>query len=173
MSLTKQELRESLKTARLALSEKDRQRKSTAILARLKTVIDWSQVRSIHCFEPISELGEVDVKISELNKSSINLNNIYYTSRKKDKNWEVVPLKSKIPIPDGFDVIIVPMLGFDKTLNRIGYGGGYYDKFLANQPDAQKIGVCFEQGKVEHIPAEPHDIPLDIIITEEKVYSSV
>jgi len=65
------------------------------------------------------------------------------------------------------------MLGFDKTLNRIGYGGGYYDKFLANQPDAQKIGVCFEQGKVEHIPAEPHDIPLDIIITEEKVYSSV
>jgi len=87
MSLTKQELRESLKTARLALSEKDRQRKSTAILARLKTVIDWSQVRSIHCFEPISELGEVDVKISELNKSSINLNNIYYTSRKIYKNW--------------------------------------------------------------------------------------
>ena len=65
------------------------------------------------------------------------------------------------------------MLGFNsKALHRIGYGGGYYDKFLATQPQAQKIGVCFEQGKLAQIPAELHDIPLDVIITENHIYRS-
>ena len=64
------------------------------------------------------------------------------------------------------------MLGFDpKTLHRIGYGGGYYDQFLATQPQAQKIGVCFDHGKTENIPTEPHDIPLDVIVTEENIYT--
>jgi 5-formyltetrahydrofolate cyclo-ligase len=69
-----------------------------------------------------------------------------------------------------FDVIIVPMLGFDTSLQRIGWGGGYYDKFLATQPKAKKIGVCYSIGEVERIPAEPHDIPLDMIMTERHTY---
>ncbi len=75
-------------------------------------------------------------------------------------------------LPEQFDVIIVPMLGFDpKTMHRIGYGGGFYDKFLATQPHAKKIGVCFDLGKVDHIETEAHDVPLDLIITETVVLS--
>jgi 5-formyltetrahydrofolate cyclo-ligase len=75
------------------------------------------------------------------------------------------------PVP-AFDVIIVPMLGFDASLQRIGWGGGYYDKFLAAQPQAIKIGVCYSIGEVEHIPAEPHDVPLDMIVTERHTHKS-
>jgi 5,10-methenyltetrahydrofolate synthetase len=65
------------------------------------------------------------------------------------------------------------MLGFDpKTLHRIGYGGGYYDKFLAGQPEAKKVGVCYEAGKTGQIPMESHDIALDMVVTENQVYSA-
>jgi 5-formyltetrahydrofolate cyclo-ligase len=62
------------------------------------------------------------------------------------------------------------MLAFDTSLQRIGYGGGYYDRFLATQPQARKVGVCFELGKVQYVRSEPHDIPLDSIVTERRVY---
>ncbi|HEY5441911.1 MAG TPA: 5-formyltetrahydrofolate cyclo-ligase, partial [Candidatus Saccharimonadales bacterium] len=75
--------------------------------------------------------------------------------------------------PDKFDVILVPMLGFDPaTLHRIGYGGGYYDKFLAGQPQAKKIGVCFEQAKVKNFTPESYDVPLNVIVTEQAIYLS-
>ncbi|MGH7156833.1 MAG: 5-formyltetrahydrofolate cyclo-ligase, partial [Candidatus Saccharimonadales bacterium] len=66
-----------------------------------------------------------------------------------------------------FDLILVPVLAFDKENYRLGWGGGFYDKFLANQPQALKIGLGFQDGLVEQgLPHEPHDVPLDKVITE-------
>lgn len=175
MSSTKPQLRESLKQARLALSPEDRQAKSRIISASLLDLADWSGVRALHCFEPIERLGEVDVSgfLDEVRKNHPAVD--IYASRKIGGEWRIVQLGSGATDTDTprFDAVIVPMLGFDsETLHRIGYGGGYYDKFLASQPQASKFGVCFEQGRLERLPAEPHDVPLDTIITEEKTYSS-
>jgi len=71
-----------------------------------------------------------------------------------------------------FDVILVPMLGFDSSCQRIGHGGGWYDRFLAQNPRALKIGVCFEDFKVAQVPRESHDIKLDYVVTEAQVYQS-
>ncbi len=67
------------------------------------------------------------------------------------------------------DLILVPGIAFDKEGNRIGYGFGYYDKFLARVPKAIKIGLCFDLQIVDKIPKEEHDVPVDIIITEKRV----
>lgn len=67
------------------------------------------------------------------------------------------------------NVILVPMLAFDGSKNRLGYGGGYYDRYLHNSA-ALKIGVAFSAQQVEHIATEPHDIKMDMIITESKIY---
>lgn len=165
MQLTKPELRQQLKARRLALTELERQAKSQAIIARLPEIIDWSDVTNLHCFEPIEALNEVN-----MNKNHIDAKNIY-TDKKIDSTWQTVVIKGNESIPAKYDVIIVPMLGFDVGLHRIGYGGGFYDKFLASQPEARKIGVCFDICKVEQIPIEPHDIPLDLVITETAIYS--
>lgn len=168
----KTELRQQLQQARLALSGDDRLLKSTAIISRLWDITDWSNVSSLHCFEPIMRLGEVDlvdfVIALELDKADIPI----YTSRKFGQEWLVVSTKTDKPVPvPQFGVIIVPMLGFDLvTLHRIGYGGGYYDKFLTAQPRATKIGVCYEIGKTDNLLTEPHDIPLDMIVTESDIY---
>lgn len=172
MNLTKTELRHMLKQARLALSPEDRQTKSTAIAGHLWQAIDWSEVTTIHCFEPIEHLGEVDTTdfIAALADEHPTLQ--LFTSRRLNSTWQIVSLTDGKPVsaPPQFDVIIVPMLGFDDNLQRIGYGSGYYDRFLATQPGTKKIGICFDLGKIPLIPAESHDIPLDTIITESQTY---
>ena len=172
MNPAKAELRQSLQKARLALSPDIRQEKANAIAGRLLQAINWSVAQSVHCFEPIMRLGEVDltdfVVTVQTDREDIRI----YTSRKIDDGWQIVSTETDKPVVvPKFDVIIVPMLGFDASLHRIGYGGGYYDQFLAGQPAAKKIGVCFELGKVEQIPAESHDVQLDVIVTEQKTYT--
>lgn len=66
------------------------------------------------------------------------------------------------------DIVIVPGVAFDLDLNRIGSGGGYYDRFLKGT-SAYKIGVCFDYQVVEKIDAGSHDVPMDIVVTEERI----
>lgn len=68
------------------------------------------------------------------------------------------------------DVALVPMLAVDKEGYRLGYGGGYYDKFFATHPHIFKVGIAYEGQRVESLPHEETDIPLDALITEEGVY---
>ena len=72
--------------------------------------------------------------------------------------------------PAAIDCIIVPGVVFDFKKHRIGYGAGYYDRFLSLvRPDCLKIGVAFEIQLVEKIPADTFDFPLDLIVTEDRV----
>jgi 5-formyltetrahydrofolate cyclo-ligase len=72
------------------------------------------------------------------------------------------------PFKGALDLIIVPGLGFAENGYRIGYGGGYYDHFLANQPKALKIGVGFPIQLMPDLPSDDHDVPMDILIIGNK-----
>ena len=61
-------------------------------------------------------------------------------------------------------MIITPGLAFDASNYRLGYGGGYYDSFMVNHPDAWKIGICYPFQKVPKVPIEEHDLQLDKIL---------
>jgi 5-formyltetrahydrofolate cyclo-ligase len=173
MRYTKPQLRKSLQRTRLRLSPEQRAAKSTAIAERLLQEVYWPKNPLVHCFEPIMRLGEVDLVdfVTALQADTEDIK--IYTSRKIDGEWRVVLAETDTVVEEvpKFDVVIVPMLGFDPaTLQRVGYGGGYYDRFLANQPQAKKIGVCYEAGRTDGLPDEPHDIPLGMIITENRTY---
>ena len=80
------------------------------------------------------------------------------------------PIGSEIPADAGdIDVILLPMLGFDRTGARIGYGAGYYDRFLAKNPGLTKIGIAFACQEMERLPLDPTDVGMDMIITEDGV----
>ncbi|MCC7332803.1 MAG: 5-formyltetrahydrofolate cyclo-ligase [Flavobacteriales bacterium] len=64
---------------------------------------------------------------------------------------------NSIEFDGNYDLIVVPGLAFDKNRYRVGYGGGYYDGFLVNQPNALKIGIFYPFQEMEHVPTEPHD----------------
>lgn len=69
-----------------------------------------------------------------------------------------------------YDLIIVPGLAFDKNNYRLGYGAGYYDNFLINQPKAFKVGIFYPFQEVEEVPREEHDVRLDFLINVEGVF---
>lgn len=64
------------------------------------------------------------------------------------------------------DFLLIPLLGFDRQGNRLGYGGGYYDRTLAALPHAFRLGCAYAAQEVDHIPTEPTDLPLNAIATE-------
>ncbi|WP_077601315.1 5-formyltetrahydrofolate cyclo-ligase [Oceanobacillus sojae] len=81
---------------------------------------------------------------------------------------EPIPEKTKqIPYSD-IDLLIVPGVIFDKRGYRIGYGGGYYDRMLADYTGTT-ISLCSEQQLIQQIPRESYDLPVEQIITEERI----
>jgi len=75
--------------------------------------------------------------------------------------------------PDGEalvpDLVLVPLLAFDRRCFRLGYGGGYYDRTLATLPGATAIGCAYALQEMKDVPVEPHDIRLHAIATERGV----
>lgn len=62
------------------------------------------------------------------------------------------------------EVAVIPGMGFDRQGNRLGRGKGYYDKFLRKLPYIYKIGICFDFQKLEQVPTEDTDIPMDEVL---------
>ena len=94
------------------------------------------------------------------------------------KNTELIENKFSILEPKNKDkvifpkIILIPLLGYSKSGFRLGYGGGYYDKYLSKNDigDVKKIGIAFSFQEVEEIPVEDHDERLDWILTEKHLY---
>jgi 5-formyltetrahydrofolate cyclo-ligase len=75
------------------------------------------------------------------------------------------PKTSDIIDPEDLDVIIVPIVAFDKLKHRIGYGKGYFDRYL-KKTSARKIGIAFSFQEVDEILVDSFDVDCDIVITE-------
>ena len=78
--------------------------------------------------------------------------------------------RSRLISPEDIDLVICPMVAFDKARRRMGYGGGYYDRYLPQCKRAIYVGLAFEAQRMERIPAYEHDLPMHLIVTEEKYY---
>ena len=74
-----------------------------------------------------------------------------------------------LPAEARIDLVVVPGLAFDRRGHRIGWGGGYYDRFLA-QVQAVKIGLCYDALVLDCIPGEPHDVPVDMVVAETAIH---
>ena len=80
-------------------------------------------------------------------------------------------LRHRLATPAELDLIVVPGVAFDRRGTRLGHGRGYYDKLLAQvRPDALLAGVAFQCQIFPEIPTAPHDVPMDLVITERAIY---
>jgi 5-formyltetrahydrofolate cyclo-ligase len=160
---TKAELREELRIRRSDMPKDEVKAKSRAITFRFLQSVDWAKIKSVNIYNSNEEWNEVDTKMI---KAAIHL------------QWPKIQLtsmpvsKTSLPPIGNFDLIIVPVLGFNKNCFRLGLGGGFYDRFLVTQPQAQKVGLAYELSHIkEPVKWERHDIPLNMVITEEYTYS--
>ena len=79
------------------------------------------------------------------------------------------PVSKKIFYPD---ILLIPLVGYDEKLNRLGYGGGFYDRYISRAERYKKIikiGLAFSFQKIKKIPISSHDKKLDFIITEKEI----
>ena len=105
---------------------------------------------------------------------SKELKHFMFTSKDhlKLNSWGIMePIEGENIKPTEIDMVIVPLLAFDKKGNRLGYGGGFYDRFLSQcRPDVMKIGLSFFSPEEEDLPNEDTDIPLNFCVTPSKIY---
>lgn len=74
------------------------------------------------------------------------------------------PIADEPVAHDPTALVLMPGLAFDRTGNRMGYGGGFYDKFLADEPDHPTVALCYEFQLLPSVPREEYDVPVDVVL---------
>ena len=180
--LQKKQRKEAL-AARNSLSSDYIEKASHAICEKLISSDDFQNANKIFVYKAVA----CEVRLDDLIEKALSLGKEVYYPLCKVKG-EMLALKpgpgtvwkegsfgisepseagSIEAKPSELDLIICPLAGFDEAGNRIGMGGGYYDRFLAKAGLAKAIGVAFDCQRLERILAQPHDIALPKIITEK------
>lgn len=188
--MTKQQLRKIYKQKRAALSPEIQVTWNAAILSQLKDM-DWSTCQYCHLYLPIQGSHEPDTLqfVSWIHRTFPEIHIVVSKSNPEDLSMahylfndavELVHNKWGIPEPiDGMpvaesliDVILVPMLICDRKGNRVGYGKGFYDRFLAKcRPDTLKVALSFFDPVDIIEDSDVYDVPLDICITPRQTYT--
>lgn len=171
--MNKDELRAKLKAQRLKLNSSEVKSLSLKVSNRVQELLNMLSFSSLHVYLPEEKLHEINTWL--LIKSVLKKwpeAKIAYAPFNGPLKFESLWLKDGSKVPDDFqfDLIIVPQLGFDNHGYRLGYGGGFYDRFLATQKNAEVIGLCYDFGHFDSLPHEPHDIPIKTIVTEKQIY---
>jgi 5-formyltetrahydrofolate cyclo-ligase len=179
----KSRIRQILRDRKIAMTPEERLEKSRRICAHLaeqirdgETVMVYSskemEVNTGPLIATLLERGNpVVVPIIVKEDVSLRLSYLRDVSALVPSTFGVPePIGSEIPATgDDVETIVLPMLGFDRSGGRIGYGAGYYDRFMAKNPHLRKIGVAFACQEYEGLPVDENDVPMDCIITEEGV----
>lgn len=189
--MTKQEIRKKYIGLREALSNTEIDKSSQEIANCFFSNVDFTSIKVIHTFLPILPKKEVNtwliigqlkklhphIKISIPKVEGEQLVNFYFEDRNQliENQWKILEPASGERTPSKeIDLVIVPLLAFDKNGNRVGYGKGFYDKFLADcRHDCKKIGLSFFDPTDELIPVDVFDKRLDLVVTPTEVYHFV
>ncbi|MEO4007112.1 5-formyltetrahydrofolate cyclo-ligase [Flavobacterium sp. CAU 1735] len=185
---TKRELRKKYKELRKALSPEAIETKSLEIANRLLQVAIWDHTY-YHLFLSITEQNEVDTefvlqilagkdKETVISKSDFETGKMVHylltDSTKIRKNEYNIPEPvDGIEVPSAkIDVVFVPLLAFDTNGHRVGYGKGFYDRFLSEcKEDVIKVGLSFFEAENAIADVFESDIALDYCITPDKIYT--
>ncbi|MEX0685902.1 MAG: 5-formyltetrahydrofolate cyclo-ligase [Balneolales bacterium] len=179
----KVELREKLLHKRNQLEEYEIQAISNQIYKNITELGVFQRASMVHCYLSLPKEVSTGLIINDLLEESKNVvvprvikgsnkmeHILLSTQEQLARNpWGILePLGgNQIPIKL-LDMVIVPMVGGDREGNRLGYGKGFYDQFLA-EVECYKIGLVPEICLVDRLPIEPHDVKLDMIVTEHSV----
>ncbi|MBM7866143.1 5-formyltetrahydrofolate cyclo-ligase [Heliobacterium gestii] len=182
----KQSLRQSALQGRSALTSEEIEGKSRFIVDRLLAMPAYAAASTVMIYVDFRQ----EVLTGEILSQSLRLGKTVavpicqpatrhliagridrYPDDLRRGTWGIMEPVSMKPVPPAaIDLVVIPGVAFDRLGNRLGYGAGYYDRFLPSlRADAQKIALAFDLQIVKEIHPDDHDIPMDQIITESQV----
>lgn len=186
IKMEKSEIRRIMKQKRRALTEDEILEKSKAISESLFKTKEFTEAKTVMIY--MSSFGEVStatimqrlfesgrrvvVPISNTADETITLSYIESRDELISGAYGIPEPKTVKPVhEEDISLVLVPGTAFDMQMNRMGFGKGYYDKLL-ERLSAIKVGLCYDFQLLSEIPHSAHDIPMDIIITEERIISN-
>ena len=175
--------RTTLLARRAALELKDRQQRGARAKERLCAEIDLEPYRVLGIYWPIrAEIDVRDIAIRHIEAGGIAALPVIVHKNAPVEFWPWEPGTSmrrgfwNIPVPAAGtavrpDALIIPLVGFDAACFRLGYGGGYYDRTLAAlSPPPFRIGLGYAEAQIETIYPQPHDVPMNVIVTDRALH---
>lgn len=185
MKNEKCKIRQRILTKRRNLDKSYVENVSKKIYQRLKNISEYQKARTIMFY--VSKDNEVETH--KMIEDTIKIGKhvcVPYTDRLNKRIYPVMikdlekdlelgsfgvlePKKKNKTDTNFIDLIITPGIAFDKDGYRLGWGKGYYDRFLGETGKVPKIGLAFEFQIVPKLPRDRHDIPVDMVITEKRL----
>lgn len=179
--MTKKELRQLIKQLKAMTPVAVREVEASMVFNTIKAMPVWQRAQHILCYWSLPDELPTHESVNNWLADGKNI----YLPRVKGDDLEIVPYhgpeslddnnKFHIgePVGDAVDpscleLIIVPAVALDQHRNRLGRGKGYYDRLLS-VTDCPTIGVACEFQLVDEVPVEPHDRPLDCVVTSDTV----
>lgn len=174
--MEKNEIRRKVKSLRIMLSESERRSAAADVFSRLEQTAAFLLAEKILMYHSLpDELFTHDFLGKWASRKR------FYLPRVNGVNLEILPYdESRLELgsfhieeptgndtvdPSEIELVVVPAVAYDRKGNRLGRGKGFYDRLLKTTK-ATKVGVGFEFQLVEELPTEPHDVAMDIIITQ-------
>ncbi|MEX2603075.1 MAG: 5-formyltetrahydrofolate cyclo-ligase [Gracilimonas sp.] len=181
----KQKFRKEVLSKRGQLSEKEWIEKSNQIIQNLISTDFFKKADTIHSYISMNSRREVCtddifsvifkndkkavVPITNFSDNTLSHTEITSESELESNKWGVrEPKSTKAVDITTLNLIIIPMVAADRNGNRLGYGKGFYDRFL-KKTNGKKAGLVFDEFLYDKIPVEEFDIKLDVLITEKGV----
>ena len=183
--MDKKQIRADVIEKRRMLSDEERMEKSVRILKKLdkqdaflkawKVALYASDDREVITYPLINRAQFLDKgvsfpKVTSNDQKEMTFLYVLSVSDLKPGFKGILEPDASATVMERPDLIIMPLVAFDPNRNRIGQGGGYYDRYLKEHPDIFTIALAFECQKVDRIPAEEWDIRPNMIITENSIY---
>ena len=181
-------LREKLRAQRRKLSKLEREKKASAMACKIRQLDAWPKCVRIALY--FGSDGEISPNHVAENARNCN-KEVFLPIVKNDGLLEFALWQKEavfavnrfgIPEPDQYapripaqhlGIICLPLVGWDRSGNRLGMGGGFYDKTLSTSISKScLVGLAFAMQECEEIPAEPTDVPLDFVVTESEIIST-
>ncbi len=188
--MVKKKIRAEALARRISLTNSEFWKLNDQLLEQI-AAFNWTSISYLHLFLPIKEKKEIDtfeiISYFKINHPEINivvsrsdflntslthlLFDHEHTILVKNRYQIPEPLYGKIIPSDKIDAVLVPLLAFDNFGNRLGYGAGFYDRFLSTcRKDCKRIGLSLFEAQPNILPTEPFDELLTHCITPEKTY---
>ena len=184
---SKKAIRTTMRHALGAMTPEQRAAASAAACHRLVAIEPFTHATTVMLYMPLA--NEVDVTAAALKCFRIgqtvcvpkvdwdrkDMHPVEVTSFDDrvldcDEHGVRCPRDGRLILLDSIDVVVVPALAYDPQGNRLGRGGGYYDRFLAKlRPSVTTIGLVFDQQIVDDVPKNQRDMAVDIVVTDRRV----
>lgn len=175
--MDKTELRRSIRAQKRAMSSEEIDRRSAALGELFARSEAYRKAKTIYGYLPYNQEVRTVPMLEQALKDGkkVAVPKCYGEEMKfiyLEDLTQVAPGYANIPEPiadgpvadDETALVLMPGLAFDKEGHRIGYGGGFYDQFLAAEPNHPTLALCYEFQMLPHLETEAHDIPVDYVL---------